>query len=534
MRDDGAGHHVDLAGPLRQAVPEALEVGPALLPPGQDDGREMVGQDSATGGMRGGHQAALGANLAGRWRGVQEIGDTADIHHAAARSLVQDHLLERFLRLGGGDRPRPGAVGNHYHPRGVLVRLRSVPVATTGPGTATTTPIDHLNFVVLMTKVRLHQLDAANLQPGLPHAVQVDDPILAGGLGLGPEVVGPVGHLDGKDASLRIFVVAPDAADLEQIEARQQLRPLAGFVVREALPVGLEEALLPLAVPAELLQIPVHQRLDLVVGPHPFFRVIVVVVVVVAGRVALPPTGRRGHDLGPRRARRGLGLLPVGSVGRQSFQRSQELGERAGPSDGTAAACRGRGRGDGTTTTPSAHGAGHRIVVGPGSSPGPGRIPRDGVGGGHPPWTYGRRGLRMPLLLQLLLSHVLLLLGLLMLLLHLKLGLLSLLLGLELLLPDDGRLRGRAGPPLLDQGLLPLEGLDAERHAGGLGLLQVGIAAGAGGAGRGLGGEGRDEGRRRPRVGLDGRRGGQADRWLLGLLLGLLLLCRGIAGRRRR
>ena len=43
VRDDRAGHHVDLAGPLSQSIPEALEVGPALLPPSEDDGREMIG-----------------------------------------------------------------------------------------------------------------------------------------------------------------------------------------------------------------------------------------------------------------------------------------------------------------------------------------------------------------------------------------------------------------------------------------------------------------------------------------------------------
>ena len=333
--DDGAGHRVDLAGPLRQAVPEALDVAPALLPPGQDDGREMFGQDPAAGGTgRGGGltaPAALGASVAGRRRGVQEVGarDAAgDVHHAAARLLVQDQLLERLLRLGRGDRPRPGAVGDHHDPRGVLVRLRPGPIAAATAAAATTT-VDHLDLVVLVAEVGLDQLDAADLQPRLPDAVEVDDPILARGPGLGPEVVRPVGHLDGKDAALGILVVASDVADLEQVEAGQQLGPLPRLVVREALPVGLEEAPLPLAVPAELLQVAVHQWLHLVVGPHDLPGIVVVVVFPVAGgrRVAallallLPPSlagGGRGrrHDVGPR----GLALLAGVAVGgRESF-----------------------------------------------------------------------------------------------------------------------------------------------------------------------------------------------------------------------
>lgn len=43
VRDDRAGHHVDLASPLSQSIPETLEVGPALLPPSKDDGWEMIG-----------------------------------------------------------------------------------------------------------------------------------------------------------------------------------------------------------------------------------------------------------------------------------------------------------------------------------------------------------------------------------------------------------------------------------------------------------------------------------------------------------
>ena len=109
--------------------------------------------------------------------------------------------------------------------------------------------------------------------------------------------------------------------------------------------------------------------------------------------------------------------------------------------------------------------------------------------------------------------------------LHLSLLLLSLLLGLELRLPLPHG--GRAGPPLLDEGLLPFQGLDAQRHP-----LLVGAGTGTGGAGRRLRGQRRHEGRRRSRMGLDGRRRGRTDGLLLCLLLLLLLLLGCTTGRR--
>ena len=129
----------------------------------------------------------------------------------------------------------------------------------------------------------------------------------------------------------------------------------------------------------------------------------------------------------------------------------------------------------------------------------------------------------MPCLLLLLCLKLLLLLLLSLLLLHLQL-LLRLLLGLELPLPLLHLclclylclccLSRRAGPPLLHQGLLSLQSLDAQRHA------VFGAGVDAGGAGGRLGREGGDEGWRSTRMGLDGRRG----RWTDGLLLTLLLL----------